>query len=160
MWPWFVRLTHWLLAAIVIVNWFNDTGEWHRFLGYMGVAIVVSRVVYGMLSTYPAVQFYWPPPRQLVAHLKSVMHGRPEPHVGHNPLGQLAVYIMWLLVILLAFTGWLSRTDAYWGEEWPVSLHTGLSSFLQVTVFLHLLGVVVMSRIQGKNLIRSMIVRK
>jgi len=91
MWPWFVRLTHWLLAAIVIVNWFNDTGEWHRFLGYMGVAIVVSRVVYGMLSTYPAVQFYWPPPRQLVAHLKSVMHGRPEPHVGHNPLGQLAV---------------------------------------------------------------------
>jgi len=160
MWPWLVRLTHWWLATIVMINWINDTGDWHRMLGYMGAGVVAIRVVYGMMSTLPAVQFYWPQPRQLVAHLKSVLHGQPEYHVGHNPLGQLAVYLMWLLVILLAFTGWLSRTDAYWGEDWPVFLHTSLSSLLQALVLIHLAGVMVMSRIQGKNLIRSMILRK
>lgn len=78
-------------------------------------------------------------------------------HHGHNPLGQLAVYVMWLLIMLLGFTGWLSRTDLYWGEDWPVQMHEMLSGLLQVMIVLHLLAVLLMTRLQRKNLIKAMI---
>lgn len=85
------------------------------------------------------------------------MAGRSTHHAGHNPLGQYAVYIMWLLITLLGLTGWLSRTDQYWGEDWPVDMHIMLSFLLQGMVVLHLLAVVVMSVLERRNLIRGML---
>lgn len=160
MWPWFVRLTHWLVAAIVVVNWCNETGEWHRNLGYAALGMVIARVVYGTLTSVQAARFYWPGSGQLRLHIRAMLQGRAEYHVGHNPLGQGAVYLMWLLLALLAFTGWLSRTDALWGEDWPVTWHGYLSSCLQGLVLVHVAAVLVMSRIQRVNLIKGMLLRK
>ena len=160
VWPWFVRLTHWLVAAIVVVNWFNETGAWHRNLGYAAVGMVVARVLYGLLTSVQMARFYWPTGRQLSMHIQSIMHGRAEHHVGHNPLGQWAVYLMWLLLAMLALTGWVSRTDAFWGEDWPVVWHGYLSSCLQVLVLVHVAAVLLMSRIQRTNLIKGMLLRK
>jgi cytochrome b len=64
---------------------------------------------------------------------------------------------MWLLIMLLGFSGWLSRTDMYWGEDLPVQMHEILSDLLQVMVVLHLLAVLLMSRLQNKNLIKAII---
>lgn len=79
---------------------------------------------------------------------------------GHNPLGQIAVYVMWLLITLLAFTGWLSQTDAYWGEDWPVHVHHFLSDVLFCMVALHVVAVMWMSRLQRKSLVRAMLTGK
>jgi cytochrome b len=67
---------------------------------------------------------------------------------------------MWLLIAALAFTGWLSRTDAYWGEDWPVDLHMAISNVLQGIVVVHLLAVFLMSKMQKTNLVKVMIVGK
>jgi cytochrome b len=45
----------------------------------------------------------------------------------------------------------------YWGEDFPVQMHEILSDLLQVMVVLHLLAVLLMSRLQNKNLIKAII---
>lgn len=156
-WPPLVRLTHWLVAACVLVNFFNETGFWHRAIGYGCLGLVLIRICDGLwISKQRMSQFYWPGFLAIRTHVKEVAAGRITSHVGHNPLGQSAVYLMWMLILLLAFTGWLSRTDQYWGEDWPVDIHAILSGFLQGMVVVHLLAVVLMSKLQGSNLIRAM----
>lgn len=157
-WTLFVRLTHWPVAAGVLVNFFNDTGFWHRSIGYVCITLVLLRIVYGVfISKVAQSRFYWPGIRSVKTHLKDLLSGNVPHTEGHNPLGQYAVYVMWLLIALLAFTGWLSRTDAYWGEDWPVDLHMTLSAILQGFVILHILAVILMSKLQKQNLIKRMI---
>lgn len=158
VWPLFVRLTHWVVAACVLVNFFNESGFWHRAIGYVCVGLVLLRMIEGVLIHHEATSgLYWPSLSAVHEHIKALFLGRIKPHVGHNPLGQYAVYVMWTLILLLAFTGWLSRTDELWGEDWPVDLHEALSYCLQGMVVLHLLVVTLLSKWQGKNLISAMI---
>ncbi len=157
-WTLFVRLTHWLVAASVLINFFNDTGFWHRTIGYIGLALVILRIVYGLfLSKVITSKLSIPNFSSIKVHCKELLSGQVPTHVGHNPLGQYAVYLMWLLIGFLAFTGWLSRTDAYWGEDWPVDLHMMLSSILEGLVILHVLATLVMSKLQKQNLVKKMI---
>lgn len=64
---------------------------------------------------------------------------------------------MWGLILLLGLTGWISRTDQFWGEDWPVELHEVLSKALQCMVVLHLMAVLLLSKKSGENLIRAMV---
>ena len=157
-WTGFVRVTHWLVAIIVLVNFFNETGFWHRFIGYFCLTVVVSRIVYGLwFSKVASSRLYIPTMAGIKLHLIDMATQQALPHDGHNPLGQLAVYFMWFLILLLGFTGWLSRTDRYWGEDWPVTLHQGLSYTLMAMVALHLTAVFIVSRRSRQHLIKQMI---
>ena len=160
-WTAFVRITHWVVALFVIVNFFNDTGFWHRFIGYFCLILVLSRIVYGVrLSKVPSSRLYIPTIANIKLHLSEIRTQHFASQAGHNPVGQGAVYLIWLLIILLALTGWLSRTDAYWGEDWPVDLHGIFSNVLQGLVILHLVAVMLMSKLQKRNLVKQMITGK
>jgi len=157
-WSLTVRLTHWAVATGVMVNFFNESGYWHRLLGYACILFVLFRLVDGLwLTRRAASRFFLPKFSGISSHLHEIRTGQVADHHGHNPLGQLAVYVMWLLIMLLGFTGWLSRTDLYWGEDLPVQVHEILSNLLQAMVVLHLLAVLLMSRLQRKNLIKAII---
>ncbi|HEY9210903.1 MAG TPA: cytochrome b/b6 domain-containing protein [Methylotenera sp.] len=158
VWSLTVRLTHWAVATGVIINFFNDTGYWHRMVGYACILFVVLRLIDGLwLGRTPASKFFVPKFADIKLHINEIRTGQVTHHAGHNPLGQLAVYVMWLLIMLLGFTGWLSRTDMFWGEDLPVQMHEILSDLLQLMVVLHLLAVLLMSRLQHKNLIKAII---
>lgn len=157
-WSLTVRLTHWAVATGVVINFFNDTGYWHRMVGYACILFVLLRLIDGFwLSRAPASKFFVPRLTDIKLHVGEIMTGQVTYHDGHNPLGQLAVYVMWLLIMLLGFTGWLSRTDMFWGEDMPVQIHEVLSELLQVMVVLHLFAVVLMSKLQQRNLVKAMI---
>jgi cytochrome b len=122
---------------------------------------VLARIAYGLwLSQEISSQFYWPTIANIKHHLYEIRTQQFAPHIGHNPLGQWAVYLIWLLILLLALTGWLSRTDAYWGEDWPVDLHILFSNLLKTFVIIHLFAIVIMSKLQRKNLTKQMIAGK
>lgn len=161
IWPPVVRFTHWLVATGVIINFFNETGEWHRFIGYACVLFISLRIFVGFSPhAQQSARFYLPSLQAILQHIAEIRSRQFTQHVGHNPLGQWAVYCMWTLIFLLALTGWLSRTDQFWGEDWPVDLHELFSNVLQGLVLLHLAAVVLMSRLQKKNLLRQMIAGK
>jgi cytochrome b len=159
-WPLTVRITHWLVAAFVLINFFNDTDYWHRMIGYACLVLIVIRIIHAVKTKTAFARLYWPTWQAILQHLKQIREAAVAEHAGHNPLGQLAVYVMWLLIALLGFTGWLSRTDAYWGEDWPVDLHGYLSDALMLMVLLHVLAIVVISKLQKQNLVKRMLVGK
>lgn len=162
LWPWWVRLTHWLVAAGVIALWimsyiWYETDWLHRTVGYAVLTIIAVRIVGGCLTTVNSVRFYLPSWRDIRIHLAEMRQGYIAPHHGHNPLGQWAVYLIWLFIAVLALTGWLSRTDALWGEDWPVDLHAMLSLGLLGLIVVHVLAVLLMSQLSGRHLLSQMI---
>ncbi len=160
VWPLTVRVTHWLVAVLVLTNFVNDTGYWHRIIGYVCLILIVIRIIHAVKTKTAHARLFWPTGQAILQHLREVREGAVTGHLGHNPLGQLAVYVMWLLIALLGFSGWLSRTDAYWGEDWPVDLHNYLSNALMLMVFLHLVAIAVISKLQKQNLVKRMIAGK
>jgi cytochrome b len=158
VWTRTVRITHWLVALGVIINFFNETGEWHRFIGYACVLFISLRVIVGLSpKAKPSTRFYFPSLQAIKLHIAEIRNHQLSQHAGHNPLGQWAVYLMWTLIMLLAITGWLSRTDQFWGEDWPVDLHGLFSYVLQGLVLVHFLAVIVMSKLQKRNLVKQII---
>jgi cytochrome b len=51
VWDPLVRVFHWSLAAIVLIDWLTDEPRWmHVWLGYLAVALVVTRVIWGFIG--------------------------------------------------------------------------------------------------------------
>jgi cytochrome b len=158
VWHVAVRLSHWVVAAIVLFNLFNESGPLHRYAGYVAFGVVFARFAYGL--TRPAgdaAHIGLPLWSELVQHASDLRHGRVHRTLGHNPAGLCMALVLWLLVVLLGLTGWMSQLDQFWGEAWLADTHELLAEALQVCVVLHWLGVILMSRLQKENLLKAMI---
>ena len=92
-------------------------------------------------------------------YLRRLLRGRPPRTRGHDPLGLWMVWLLWILVLLLAITGWMSRLDAFWGDDGIHDIHALLADLLLAAVIVHLGGVAVMSWLWRENLPASMITR-
>ncbi len=161
IWPWWVRATHWLVAAGGLALWlmshvWYETDVWHRSVGYVVLALIVLRMLLGCLTTVASARLTLPSWAAVRAHVAALRQRQVPVHMGHNPLGQWAVYLIWLLIAALALTGWLSRTDAFWGEDWPVDLHAGLSWMLMGLIAVHVLAVFRVGQWSGQALVRQM----
>jgi cytochrome b len=153
-----VRVAHWCLATLICFDLFNDSGgKVHRYAGYAAAAVVALRLLYGIVYRSGPARLPLPKPSECWAHLREMLTGRVPRLAGHNPLGAAMTLLLWTLVLLLALTGWVSRWDRFWGEDWPQESHSWLSYILQLCVILHLLGVAVGSVLERQNLVRGMI---
>ena len=159
VWDAAVRLLHWSLAALVVVNLVRDDGDWlHRCLGYVALGVVAARLLWAALRGGTAgFAELKPSVRGTLAYVAAAWRGSAPRHLGHNPLGRWMVWLLWTLVMLLALTGWISRTDALWGEDWPIDLHGWLADALWISVVLHLAGMALTSVLQRENLPLAML---
>ena len=159
VWDLVVRLTHWAVAALVLYDYWQDSGDrWHRNLGYAAAALVLLRLLWAGVGPRPArFADWWPTPARLKAHCAGLLSGRPERSLGHNPLGASMMLALWSLILGLAVTGWMSRLDAYWGDDAIKDVHAWMAHALIALVGIHVLAVLVMSRVHGENLAAAMI---
>lgn len=162
IWPWWVRLSHWLTAAGVLAIWvltyvYYETDALHRWLGCAVLILVMLRIGATCFAKVAAAKLSFPSRKQLVSHIGHLKQRKLPALEGHNPLGQLAVYVIWALIALLALTGWLSRIDQFWGEDWPVDIHSWLSSLLMAIVVAHVVAVFVIGRLSRQHLILQML---
>jgi cytochrome b len=156
VWDALVRLAHGVLAATVIFDWVRDDGDrLHRTVGYVAVGAVLVRLLWAALARrgYASLSHLKPSLSATRAYLRA---GAPR-QLGHDPLGLWMVWLLWALVLLLGLTGWVSRLDAFWGEDWPITLHAWLADALIACVLVHLLGVAGMSWHWRENLPASML---
>lgn len=174
LWAWPVRLCHWALAATVAFNFIEDSGDYtHRMVGYGAAAVVLVRLTWGALSRSngrlgalrPSVRETWLYLGQLrrgvFAHASGdgIGHGvGNEP--AHNPLAIWMIWLLWSLVLLLGVTGWMSRLDAFWGDDDVHLVHSLLADGLLACICLHLAAVVVMSVLLKENLPLAMLFRR
>ena len=160
VWDAAVRLLHWLLAGLVLFDYFVDDegGFLHRTIGYVAVGVVFSRLLWSGLAEgangFRALRLPAP-----AATLAWVRRGAPR-RTEHDPLGLWMVWLLWTLVLLLGLTGWMSRLDAFWGDETLDVVHAWLAHALVAAAAVHVAGVVAMSWRWRENLLSAMLTGK
>lgn len=158
MWALPVRGAHWILAGLVLYNLWADTGPAHRFAGYAAAAVVLLRLLAGLCcGASHSVRLRWPGLAACRAHGRQILAGRVASRAGHNPLGAAMSLAIWGLVLLLGLSGWISRWDRFWGEDWVADLHSGLATALEILVVCHLIGVLASSVVERQNLAWAMV---
>jgi cytochrome b len=155
VWDPIVRLLHWLLATLVVVDLVRDDGDYpHRLVGYGAAAIVLLRLGWalclGPQSLRPSID-------DTTSYLRALFRRKPPRFAGHDPLGLWMVWLLWILVLLLGITGWMSRLDAFWGDDLIHDIHACLADILLGCVVIHVVAVVVMSWVWRENLPAAMV---
>jgi len=113
VWDPLVRVLHWSLVVAVALGWATTfwLGGWHLAVGWTALAIVVVRIAWGFVGPRRArFSSFVRGPRVAARHARRVLAGDEPRHLGHNPLGGWMIVALLLVVVALAFTGWLSFT--------------------------------------------------
>ena len=160
VWDLPTRLFHWLLAGTFAGAWLTaDSERWidvHVTLGYTFAGLIAFRLLWGFVGTRHArFASFVAGPRRVLSYLASLVTGKPQHHVGHNPAGGWAVLALLGLGLATAVAGFLTYAD--YGGNWLEELHEGAASAMLGLVFIHVAAVVVSSLLHKENLVRAMI---
>jgi cytochrome b len=173
VWDLPTRIFHWALAACVLGSlgtaWApGDLLEVHAKLGYAALALLVFRLVWGVVGgRWSRFASFLYSPASTVAYLRGRRH--PDHLVGHNPLGALSVFGM--LVVLLAqvgtglvsdneetFTGPLNRFASNATGLAATWYHKAIGQWLLVAlVVLHVAAILFYLLRKRENLVRAMV---
>lgn len=159
VWDWPVRVFHWSLALCVFIAYVTGESEryslLHQTLGYAAAGLLAFRLAWGVVGTrYAKFSQFVRGPQAVWAYVKSIRQGQAQQHVGHNPVGGVAVLLLMSLVATTAFTGWLIASGDAPG--WQEELHELMANTLMLVVAVHVLGVVLSSRLHHENLVAAM----
>lgn len=94
VWDPLVRIGHWGLVAAFFTAYIagDDAQTVHVWAGYTVAAIVVWRVVWGVVgSRHARFTDFVRGPGAAWAYLRGMMSGRARRHLGHNPAGGLMI---------------------------------------------------------------------
>lgn len=108
LWDPVVRLTHWGIAAAVLLNALvTEKGSLtHVSLGWLAMALLVMRAVWGVLGPAEArFSAFLPNPAAAWRHLRQLLAGRVDHYPSHNPAGALMIYAFWASLAVVIATG-------------------------------------------------------
>lgn len=160
VWDLFVRVFHWCLVLSFVVAWFtsHSSEDVHHLAGYAAAALVILRVVWGVVGThYARFAQFTRGPRTVINYLRAIVTGREARYIGHNPAGGVMVLTLMVVMAATAGTGWMMTTDQFWGVEWVTKAHDWIAHGLLLLVFVHLAGVALASFRHRENLVGAMV---
>lgn len=154
------RIGHWLLVATFALSFLTGDSEetrlFHVAAGYAVGGVLAFRLFWGAAGTrYARFASFRFSPRQVFGYLGSLLRGQPDHWVGHNPAGSYAIYLLLLLGLGTVASGVATYLEI--GGEWLEEAHDALSYAMLGVVVLHVLGVIVSSKMHHENLVRSMV---
>lgn len=170
VWDLPTRLFHGLLALCFAGLVFTgksggDWMRWHFLLGQAVLALVLFRLVWGLVGGYwSRFSSFVPNPAAALRYVKA-----PTQQPGHNPLGAFSVWAFLLMLALQGLTGLISDDEiastgplAYLLEgAWvssATSWHKGLGlNLLLALLALHLLAIVFYQFIKRQALVQAMV---
>lgn len=160
VWDIGTRLFHWSLVGLFLANaFFTRPGkEVHRWVGYTLAALVLFRLVWGLVGpAYARFASFLPSPSGAVGEVTDILSGRRHAHEGHSPLGALMVYNLLLTMAAIIATGYAQTTVTFFGVEWIEEVHGALVTWAEISVVVHVSAVLLQSLRLGINLPKSMI---
>jgi cytochrome b len=107
-WDPLVRLTHWTIAAAVLLNGLiTEDGEFlHTAIGYTAFTVLALRLLWGFIGPEEARFTAFPPsPKAALHHVSEIVAGDKVKHRSHNPLGALMAYALWATLSVVVATG-------------------------------------------------------
>ncbi len=160
VWDPVVRVFHWTLVSCFITNAFLNNPEkaLHHYIGYTVVALVVLRVVWGLIGTRHARFSDFPPSvSAAMEQAQEMVTGRRRIHAGHSPLGALMIYNLLATFLAIGTTGYMMLTVRFFGMDWVKELHEVFVTWAEISVAAHVAAVIFESRRLKVNLARAMV---
>lgn len=159
VWDLPVRLVHWLMVFCFAGAYLTaEMDAWrlvHVTLGYTMAALVCFRLGWGFFGTYHArFSSFVRGPRATLAYLRSLPSGRPQHFTGHNPAGAVAILLMLAIALALTASGWLLYAEK--AGAWMEEVHELIANLMLAVIALHVVGVLVASRLHRENLVKAM----
>lgn len=172
IWDLPTRLFHWTLLGLVAACWWtsgeNGDIDWHMRCGYAVLALLLFRLVWGVLgSTTARFSTFVAAPRAVLEYFGS-MRGKEAPHIGHNPAGGWMVLTMLGTLLALALCGLFANDDIM--SEGPLAHHVSerlsdmatswheTAFYLLLTlVALHVAAIAFYLLVKKDNLVRPML---
>lgn len=166
------RLFHWALVLCLAGSWITaEQGmlEWHERFGLTALALIVFRLIWGLVGgEFARFSSFVRGPGAVVRYVRETVAGRHPEHVGHNPLGALAVVALLLLVGTQATLGLFANDDIlYEGPLYHLAgyelsgtltgLHHQLFDILLIVVVVHVVTVIAYMLFLRDDLILPMI---
>ena len=105
VWDPLVRIFHWSLVAFFTIAFVTGEEEnvWHIYTGYAVLGLIAFRIMWGFIgSEHARFSDFIFGPGKVIQYLGSLLGGKPQRYLGHNPAGGYMVLLM--LVVLLAVT--------------------------------------------------------
>ncbi len=182
VWDPAVRIGHWLLVVGFFINYImeDEVMTLHVWIGYALLAVVLFRVLWGFVgSEHARFGDFVRSPATVWQYLGSLVRGKARHYRGHNPAGGIMILLLLACMGALAFSGvvlyaleeqagplagWVVEAGegdarAVWSAEehfWEET-HEVLVNVMLGLVVVHVVGVVVASRLHKENLVRAMI---
>jgi cytochrome b len=160
VWDLPTRAFHWLFALSFIAAYLTSEDDWltfHVTFGYTVLGLVAFRLLWGFAGTrYARFRSFAYGPARALAYLRSLVERRPEHHVGHNPAGSWAIYLLLALGALTGTLGFLTLNGPQqW--KWPRDVHQVMGNVTLGVACAHVAGVIASSLAHKENLARSMV---
>jgi cytochrome b len=155
-----VRLFHWSLVLSFGMAWFSAHAAegLHQWAGYAAAALILVRLLWGMVGTrYARFSQFIRKPTTIAHYLSDIVSGKEARYLGHNPAGGVMVMALIAATATTALTGWMMTTDAYFGVEGVENAHGLVAHGLLVLVLIHVGGVILASVRHRENLIGAMV---
>lgn len=117
IWDLPIRIFHWLLVvAIGFLWWSGENGgfamDWHMIVGVGVLALVLFRLVWGVVGSDTArFSQFIKPPQAAIHHLIEVAQRKTAYHAGHNALGGWVVIVILGLLLVQSVTGLFASDD-------------------------------------------------
>ena len=174
VWDLPTRLFHWLLALSILASYLtaepgSTTMQWHFYLGYWTLGLIIFRVLWGLIGPRHArFSNFIPGPAKLASYVRTLFKRDSVPAVGHNPLGGLAVLLLLGMVAIQATSGLFIADDIVWTApwnpavssetaEWLGGIHHQNFEILQWVILLHVLTVLFYRFYKRQNLLTPML---
>ncbi len=167
VWDLPVRLTHWLIAGLILFSWWsvkNHHTDWHIWSGIAILTLLLFRLMWGVVGSSTArFTGFVRGPRAVADYLRGRWRG-----IGHTPLGALSVVAMFLAIAVQVGLGLFNEDEdgLYAGPlanllspdttEKIHELHELNFKLLLGLIVLHV-GAIIYYRVRGKHLTKPMI---
>lgn len=174
VWDPFVRVFHWTLVLSFFIAYITEEDflTIHSFAGYTILALLLLRIVWGLVGTRHArfSDFIYSP-HTIKTFIKDAFSLKAKRYLGHNPAGGAMILFMLISLLITTATGlavygleeqagplasWFTQKDSLWGEIFE-EVHEFFANFTLLLIFIHVAGVIVESLIHKENLVKSMI---
>jgi cytochrome b len=173
VWDLPLRLFHWLFALGITASYVTakvgfDWMQYHFYLGYFMIGLLVFRVIWGFIGPRHArFSSFLEKPSAIVAYARHLFDRHSRPSVGHNPLGGLMVILMLLLVAVQATTGLFATDAVIWTGPYYPSVKQATASLLSTihsvniniilgAVGLHVLAIIYYHAFKKQSLVSAM----
>ena len=174
VWDPLVRFFHWSLVVAFFIAYITEEEllSVHIWAGYLVLALVLIRVVWGFVGTqYARFSDFICRPTTIIQFLKDTISFKAKRYIGHNPAGGVMVVLLLVALTVTAGTGvfllgaedqsgpaatFFGQNRYFWAEMLE-EVHELFANFIVFMIFIHVAGVLVESLIHAENLVSAML---